>query len=268
VLFRLSTFALVVVLCAIVGGGALIGVVIGRRMQGQSTEHLKEASAALQTTLLGFIGLLLAFGLSLAVGRYETRRETVADEANAIGTAYLRAQTLHEPMRTASLGLIRRYTDARIAFNSAVPDSSAYDRARRRSDALANRLWARAGEALNGDPTGSATRLYVETLNEMIDMDTTRQAALSNRIPALVMWLQIFGSAVALGVLGFYLALSGRSLTAVLVATIVVILILFVSFDLDRPRRGFIKIPDTLLVSTRATMNGPPAATGPTASGR
>jgi hypothetical protein len=106
--------------------------------------------------------------------------------------------------------------------------------------------------------------LYVDTLNEMIDMDTTRQAALSNRIPSLVMWLQILGAAIALGVLGFYLALSGRSLAAVAVATVVVILILFVSFDLDRPRRGFIKIPSTLLVVARDAMNRPPAATGPT----
>jgi hypothetical protein len=263
-LFRLSTVALVLMLCVIVGGGALIGVVTGRWMRARSTDHLKEASAALQTTLLGFVGLLLAFGLSLAVGRYETRRATVADEANAIGTAYLRAQTIPEPMRTESLRLIRRYTDVRIALSDAVPDSAGYDRARERTDVLTNRLWGRAGEALNEDPTGSATRLYVDTLNEMIDMDTTRQAALSNRIPAPVMWLQIFGASIALGVLGFYLALSGRSLAAVAVATVVVVLILFVTFDLDRPRRGFITIPDAPLIAARTGMDGPPAASGPT----
>src|SRR4051794_37287870 len=87
----------------VVGGGALIGVLIGREMRGRQTDHLKEASGALQTALLGFVALVLAFGLSLGVGRYENRRQSVADEANAIGTAYLRAQTIPEPMRTDSL---------------------------------------------------------------------------------------------------------------------------------------------------------------------
>ena len=253
-LFRLNTGALIVLLCVIVGGGALIGVLLGRKMRESRTDQLKEVSAALQNTLLGFVGLLLAFGLSLAIGRYETRRATVADEANALGTAYLRAETIPEPMRTDSLDLLVRYADARIDFADAVPDSGAYDAARARSDALANRLWAQARDALEADPVGSATRLYVETLNETIDMDTTRQAALANRIPDLVMWLQIVGAAVALGVMGFYLALSGKTVVAIFVAAAVVILILFVTFDLDRPQRGFIKVPDAPLVATRAAM--------------
>lgn len=263
-LFRLSTFALTVFLIAVVGGGALIGVLIGRRLRGEHTDHLKEASGALQTALLGFVGLVLAFGLSLAVGRYENRRSTVTNEANAIGTAYLRAQTIAEPMRTESLDLLRRYTDQRIALAAAVPDSDAFDRAKARSDVLANELWARAGEALNEDPVGSATRLYVETLNESIDADTTRRASLADRVPTPVMLLEVLGASIALGVLGFWLALSGRSLIAVAVVGIVVVTILFVTFDLDRPRRGFISVPDAPLVETRAGMNGPPVAAAPT----
>ena len=262
-LFRLSTVGVFVFLIVIVGGGAIVGVLIGRKMRERQTEHLKEASGALQAALLGFVGLMLAFGLSLAVSRYETRRQTVADEANALGTAYLRAQTIPEPMRTESLRLLRHYGDQRIALAHAVPDSDAFDRAKVRSDRISNELWAQAGEALNVEPVGSAVRLYVDTLNETIDMDTTRRAALANRVPTPVMWVQVLGAAIALGVLGFYLALSGRSLVAVAVVAVVVITILFVTFDLDRPRRGFIKVPEAPLVETRAGMNGPPAASAP-----
>lgn len=256
-LFRQSTVVLAIILCALVGGAALVGVVLGRSMRERHGDRLKEATSAVQATLLGFVGLLLAFG------RYETRRATVADEANAISTTYLRAQTIPEPMRSASLRLLARYADVRIAFADAVPDSAAYDRARARTDVLTNRLWARAGESLSADPSGSATRLYVDSLNEMIDMDTTRQAALANRIPDAVMVLQIFGASVATGFLGFYLALTGRTIVPVFVAAAVVILILFVTFDLDRPRRGFIEVPDAPLVVARAGMNGPPAAAAP-----
>ena len=262
-LFHLSTFGVVVFLIAIVGGGALVGVLIGREMRARQTDHLKEASGAMQAALLGFVGLILAFGLSLAVGRYETRRQTVVDEANALGTAYLRAQTIPEPMRTESLQLLREYGDQRIALTRAVPNSEAFDLAKVRSDRLANRLWAQAGDALNAEPVGTAVRLYVDTLNETLDMDTTRRAALANRVPTPVMWVEVLGASVALGVLGFYLALSGRSLVAVLVVGVVVVTILFVTFDLDRPRRGLIKVPEDPLVETRAGMRGPPAASAP-----
>jgi hypothetical protein len=69
---------------------------------------VREPFAALQAALLGVIGLILAFGLALAVGRYESRRAAVVEEANNIGTTYLRAQTLAEPFRTASLERLSR----------------------------------------------------------------------------------------------------------------------------------------------------------------
>jgi hypothetical protein len=83
----------------------------------------------LQTALLGVVGLILAFGLALAVGRYEARRAAVVDEANAIGTTYLRAQTLAEPVRTRSLDLLRNYTDTSIRVANTVPTTSESRRA-------------------------------------------------------------------------------------------------------------------------------------------
>ena len=78
----------------------------------------------MQAALLGFMGLVLAFGLSLAVGRYETRRAAVVDEGNAIGTTYLRAQTIAEPQRSDSLTLLRRFTDTSIDISETVPGST------------------------------------------------------------------------------------------------------------------------------------------------
>ncbi len=127
-------------------------------------------------------------------------------EANTIGTTYLRAQTLAEPMRTESLALLKRYADARIALSDSVPDSAKFRAASTASVRIQNELWALAGDALSRAPTDSAPRLYVETLNEMIDAHTTRVAALDNRIPAPVLWMQLLASALALGVMGMFLA--------------------------------------------------------------
>src|SRR6185503_21194414 len=120
--FRLSTLEVGLILFATVLGATAIGLFLGRYLRHRS-EHLREPVGVLQAALLGLVGLVLAFGLSLAVGRYEARRTAVVDEANAIGTTYLRAQLIAEPARTRSLALLREYTDRAIAITLEVPDS-------------------------------------------------------------------------------------------------------------------------------------------------
>ena len=166
-------------------------------------------------------------------------------------------------MRTESLALLRRYADARIDLSGAVPDSAKFRLASNRSVGLQNQLWRLAARAMNEAPTWSAPRLYVETLNQMIDAHTTRVAALDNRIPAPVLWLQLVASALALGVLGMFLASHDRGIFMSLIAAGLIAVMLLVIFDLDRPRRGLITVPDAPLVALRASMRTPPAATGP-----
>lgn len=261
-LTRLSSVELALVVGAIIFGALVLGTWIGR-VAGRRRGGLQEPLGVIQGALVGFVALLLAFGLTMAVGRYEARRAAVVLEANAIGTTYLRAQTLAEPMRTESLELLKRYGDARIALSDSVPDSAKFVAASKESVDLQNRLWALAGDALNAAPTASAPRLYVETLNEMIDAHTTRVAALENRIPAPVLWLQILASALALAVLSMFLGAHDRGLLMALVVAGLVTIMLLVIFDLDRPYRGFIQIPDGPIVAVRQSMDEPPAASAP-----
>ena len=93
--FRLSSPVLIVVLLLVIMGSSLAGLLVGRSRR-EHHHGLKESSGVLQGALLGFMGLVLAFGLSLALGRYQDRRAAVVDDANTIGTTYLRAQTLSE----------------------------------------------------------------------------------------------------------------------------------------------------------------------------
>jgi hypothetical protein len=260
-LTSLSSLELALVVTAILFGATGVGIWIGVVLSRRTTE-LKEPLGIVQASLIGLVALLLAFGLTMAVGRYETRRSAVVLEANAIGTTYLRAQTLGEPMRTESLELLKRYGDARIALSDSVPDSGKFEDASKQSVDLQNQLWALAGDALNSAPDASAPRLYVEALNDMIDAHTTRVAALDNRIPAPVLWLQVLASALALGVLGMFLASHERGVFMALLAAGLVVVMLLVIFDLDRPHRGLITIPDGPLVAARQSMDGPPAAQG------
>ncbi|HET7514200.1 MAG TPA: hypothetical protein VFJ60_05330, partial [Gaiella sp.] len=128
---------------------------------------------------------------------------------------------------------------------------------------LQRELWRLAGEALAGSPRDSAPRLYVEALNEMIDMQTVRVASLANRVPTAVLVIEIVGASVALGLLALYLAILGRGVGTVVLAAAFVSVLLLITFDLDRPRRGLVTVPDTPLVALRASMELPPAAQAP-----
>jgi hypothetical protein len=260
--FSMSTLLLAVVLSLLVGGAAVLGTAVGRRARAQSSIH-QESVGVVQATLLGLVGLLLAFGLTMAVGRYDHRRAILVQEANAIGTTYLRAQLLPEPDRTTSLDLLRSYSEQAIDLADAVPDTDRFDADTARMAELQRMLWHVAGQVVAAAPTETAPRLYVESLNAMIDSQTDRVSSVRNRVPSTVVLLQVFGSTIAIGALALYLALLGRGLLTSLVAASVVILILFISLDLDRPHRGLITVPDAPLVSARASMLEPPAADGP-----
>jgi hypothetical protein len=260
--FRLSSWELALLIFGVVFGVTLVGLAAGRYLRERS-ETLREPVGALQGALLGLVALILAFGLSLAVGRYESRRAAVVDDANAIGTTYLRAQTLAEPERSRSLALLVRYTDTSIRLSHTVPGSAAQGQVIAEGSAQLRMLWRLAGQTLVTAPVASAPRLYVDSLNTTIDMQTVRVAALNNRVPGAVLAIEVGGAAVALSLLALYLAILGRGVITVLLAASLTTLLLLVTFDLDRPTRGVITIPDTPLMSLRASMELPPAATGP-----
>jgi hypothetical protein len=259
VFFSLSSWALALILFAVVGTVTAAGLLLGHRMR-QHHETLREPFGAMQGALLGVVGLILAFGLSLAVGRYEDRRSAVVADANAIGTTYLRAQLLAEPARTRSLALLRRYNDLALRVSHEVPDSPALQRTAAREDVLQERLWGLAGQAIGAAPIASAPRLYVDALNAMIDEQTVRISALNNRVPGSVLALEVIGAAIALGLLGLYLSVLGRGVWPMIFATVLVTMLLLVTFDLDRPTRGLITVPDTPYRALRTLMRLPPAS--------
>ena len=260
--FTLSTEVLVVALLGTVLGATAVGLLIGRAIRARSDEP-QDSFGVLQGALLGFMALVVAFGLSLAVGRYENRRAATVTEATALGTTYLRAQTLAEPMRSESMALLEEYTDLGIRIADVVPDSASERAAVADSEEVEQELWRLAGQALDEAPEDSAPRLYVESLNESFDARVARVAGLSNRVPTPVLVVEVAGAALALAVLGLHLAVLGRGAQVSLLAAVLVGLLLFVTFDLDRPTRGLITVPDKTLVNVHDRMQGEPAAAPP-----
>jgi hypothetical protein len=260
--FSLPSWALALIVFTIIGAAAAAGYLSGRYLREHEAK-LREPYGVLQGALLGVVGLLLAFGLSLALGRYEDRRAATVTEANAIDTSYLRSQLLAEPVRTRSLQLWPRYTDLALQVSKEVPGSAAMRHTTSAEEAVQRRLWRLAGEAVSAAPLASAPKLYIENLNPTFDAQLARLSALNNRVPGAVLALEVFGAAVALGLLALHISILGRGLVAMVGATVLVTLLLLVIFDLDRPTRGVIEIPSSPLESVRASMVPPPAAEAP-----
>jgi hypothetical protein len=261
--FSLPSWALALVILTVVGAATAAGYATGYYLREHEAK-VREPFGVLQGALLGVVGLILAFGLSLAVGRYEGRRAATVTESNAIGTTYLRAQFIAEPARTRSLELLRRYADLALQVSTEVPDSPGMRRTTAAEGVVQRRLWALAGQAIDDAPLASAPRLYVDSLNATIDAQDARLAALNNRVPGAVLALEVFGAAAALALLALHISVLGRGLFALVAAAAIVSLLLLVTFDLDRPTRGIITVPATPLVAVRASMELPPAAQGPT----
>lgn len=248
--FTMSTPSLFFLLCGLAGSSIVVGVRLGGWLRERRPER-HGSIGVIQAALFGMIGLLLAFGLSMAVDRYEHRRAATVEEANAIGTVILRARLLADPFRSESIAVLQRYTEVSVEFSETRPGSAANRAIDAEMADLFDELWSIAARVDASQPTENLSRLFIEALNEANDAHGVRVAGLDNHVPNEVAAVILFASCAALMALGLHLAMVGRGYVSSLVAALVVVGVLFVSYDLDRPTRGRIKVPDSALVSLR-----------------
>jgi hypothetical protein len=211
---------------------------------------------AVQAVVAALLGLLLAFSVSMAVGRFEDRKAAVVDESNCIGTAYLRVSLLPEPQRTEVESLFKEYTDVRLEL--ARPDWFLSDTSGLRDKAaeLQRQIWAIGVEVAQFDQRAVTTGLFVSSVNEMIDSAGRRDAGLKNHVPEPVVYVIIVVALACLGIVGYSSGLTGgRSLTATLIIAAVVAMVVFIILDFDRPYRGLITVSQQSLIDLRNSMD-------------
>ncbi len=234
-----------------------IGYRVGRKRKALANGDMGTHIGAIQSALLGLLALLLGFTFSLALQRHDSRSAAVVDEANAIGTAYLRAGLLPLSVRGDVQTLLESYLDGRVE-ESVIPLSNQAERqallAQAGQDQAA--LWRYALQAAAEDPNPVTTGLFIDALNALIDAHGSRNAALDRHVPELIMLLLYGAFVITWGIVGFTSGAAGHrpSLVAyiTLVLTVVVVLIIV---DLDRPRRGLIHIDHTSLTDLQAALH-------------
>lgn len=228
-----------------------VGNRIGRRLHDGKDEALKSQVNALQGSLLGILALLLGFTFSQSLQRYDVRSAAVVEEANAIGTTYLRADILPADVREQSLQLLRQYVDLRISAGLVSLDRQDDRKALQKAAFdLQQQLWQLAIQAADTTTKPATLNLYIASLNDMIDSNARRDAALDRHVPELVLFL-LYGTFVLTGsLIGYAAGVSGSRVSKgsyILVGLIVVLV--FIIVDLDRPRRGLIEVDQASLIS-------------------
>jgi len=240
--------------------GLLIAMIaaleIGRRLGLKARPNLDDAArtqaSSLQGAIIGMLALLLAFTLSMAISRYETRRQLVLDEANSIGTTYLRTKLLPAPYAGDAANLLRQYVANRIAFFSAGIDQALLEADNAEAARLQSQLWAIAQATSAQDNRAIPTSLFVQSLNDTIDLQAKRLAAFQNRVPETVIWLLLGVAVATAAVVGYNNGLGNRqhafgAITLVVVITIVI----WVIIDIDRPRRGLIQVSQQSMIDVQ-----------------
>jgi hypothetical protein len=235
-----------------------VGRRIGRRRMAMDPEGGSAGAGAVSGAVFALLGLLVAFTFSGATARFDTRRQLVVEEANDIGTAWLRLDLLPEASQPALRDLFRAYVDSRLETYRLIPDMAAVEAELRRSATMQADIWSRAvaGCAARGDP--ATTSLVLPSLNAMFDITTTRTFAARLHPPGVVFAL-LFALALACALLaGFGMAGSAHPEWLHMVAFAAVLaLCVYVILDFEYPRIGLIRVDafDQVLLDVRRSMS-------------
>jgi hypothetical protein len=226
---------------------------LGRRLGVQVGAQGGSSVSTLAGGALGLLALIIGFTFAMALTRFEARRDAVLNEANAIGTTALRARLLPEPHRTESLNLLRDYVKVRLDITLHPVSPTELAAGIDRSNALQEALWLQAKAMAAKDNSLVPTGLFIQTLNEMIDSQGKRLAALRSQVPNVVL-LALFGIAAIAGAFAGYASgvEARRTRLPVYIMGVLISAVILLIMDLDRPGAGFIRVSQQPLIDAAA----------------
>src|SRR5262245_54760931 len=243
--------------------GMLLCLEVGRRFGLRRLEEdsssATEGIGAVDGAVFAVLGLLIAFTFSGASARFDARRQLIVEETNNIGTAYLRIDVLPSEVQPALRESFKRYLDNRIETYRKIPDMTAVRASLARGNELQLEIWRQAVAALRMEGVMPAAPLLVlPALNAMIDITTTRAMA-AQLHPPRVVFVMLFGMALAASLLAGYGMTGGklRSRLHMLGFAVVMAIAVFVILDIEYPRLGWVRIDafDQALADLRESMN-------------
>jgi hypothetical protein len=230
---------------------------IGMRRIALDPEGAKAGSGVIDGAVFGLLGLLIAFTFSGAAARFDARRALIVEEANSIGTAWLRLDLLPANAQPALRERFRQYLEARLIAFRKIPDIAAAKSELVRANTLQTEIWTQAVAACRDSGSQPATMLLLPALNQMFDVATSRTTGVQMR-PPLIIYL-LLGLLVLAGSLlaGYSMGVGKiRNWVHALAFVLVMSVAVFVILDYEFPRVGFIRIQsfDEVLTDLQQSM--------------
>jgi len=246
-------------------GGLFLGMLllletgrrVGIRRLSQDPEGARQGLGVVDGAVFSLLGLLIAFTFSGAATRFDARRLLIVEEANNIGTAWLRLDLLPPGSASSLRELFRQYLDSRLETYRKLPDLEAAKAELARSAKLQGEIWSAAVAACRGPDSQPAPMLLLPALNAMFDITTTRTEA-KHKHPPPIIFAMLAVLALVSSLLAGYGMAGGKSHSWVHIIgfSAVVAVTVYVIMDLEYPRLGLIRVDsdDQVLIQLRESM--------------
>jgi hypothetical protein len=233
-----------VTLALVVFSGTVACLDIGFRLGSRSWVGVApKGTGSIQAAVFALLGLLLGFSFAGGISRLEYRRQLIVEEANNIGTAYLRLDLLHPADRIELQGMFREYLDARLRAYERITGIDDANAEFARAARMQQLIWSQAVAATRAAPTQTPALLLLPAINSMIDVTTARTVALSTHLPALIFGLLVLVAFLSALLAGYSMSRRRvRSWLHMLVYALVTAITIYAVLDLDYPRAGLIRI--------------------------
>lgn len=226
-----------------------LGFRLGMRTATRGVPKALDHAFNWQIGVLGLAALLIGFTFAMAVARFDARKQVLVQEANAIGTAYLRTQLLEDGVGGDVRALMRRYLDSRIALYDAVAQGRRVDQVERDGKQLQAQIWSRIAAVGRADPHAITTGLLLASTNEMIDRADERAAMRETPVPPTVFVVVILAAAIAMASTGYACGLGNKRLPfGMIVMPLLVVGVVMLVFDIAHPSLGVVRVPDVSLL--------------------
>jgi hypothetical protein len=219
-----------------------VGFRLGRRSEPRTPESIKSQIFTVEAAILGILALLLGFTMSMAVSRFETRKQLVLEEADAIGTSRLRAQLLPAPAGPEIASLLSQYVNVRVQYGITGDDLARLEDLNGQTTRLQTELWSKTAAYARQDPNPVTAGLLLQSLNQAIDLGEARWMAFQNHVPESVIYVDAVVGLLSAMLVGYSFGVNGRrNIFSMFMLTVAITLVLAVIIDLDRPRSGYIR---------------------------
>jgi hypothetical protein len=233
---------IVLILCLLMIAAAAIGFRVAlRHKRARPREEVSELGPV-EDAVAGVLALVLAFSFDMAEQRFDTRQTLVVRHTNAAETAFLRCSVLDPDDRTYCENQLRTYVDLSVAYGAAPHDEKKIEAIQRQEDDIERAVWTRVSAVTRERPT-PANAVLLTALNDVIDRRAEREASIRIVVPPEVTIVLLSLCVVWGGLAGYSYGMKGNRRRVAWVAFSVLIgLVVYVTLDFDRPRRGLLRL--------------------------